>query len=65
MFMAVIHGWTEVRAFASTEAKAKKLALAEKKRLCQDDLEKWTWDSVEEYYGANVCEIKEGSVVLN
>jgi len=66
IYMAKIFGWTEVSAFSfKSEADAKKKALAEKKRLCKDDLEKWTWDSVEEYYGASVTEITDGLVVLN
>ena len=63
MWMAVIRGWTDIEAFSESEEKAKKLALKEKKRLCKDDLEKWTWETCYEYYGAYTIEIKEGLIL--
>lgn len=63
MWMAVIKGWTDIEAFSENEEKAKKLALKEKKRLCKDDLEKWTWETCDEYYGAYTIEIKEGLIL--
>ena len=65
MYMAVIKGWTEVRAFSESESKAKKLAIAKKKSLCfGDDLPRWNWESVSEYYGAYTEEITEGVVFV-
>ena len=63
MYMAIIQEWTEVRAFSEDEEKAKKLALKRKKALCRDDLNKWTWETVSEYYGAYTVEIKEGLIL--
>jgi len=63
MYMATIQGWTEIRAFSEDEEKAKKLALKRKKELCRDDLTKWTWETVSEYYGAYTTEIKEGLIL--
>ena len=64
MWIAVIGGWTDVEAFSDSEEKAKRLAVKEKKRLCKDDLEKWTWETCEEYYGAYTEEIKEGTILV-
>lgn len=63
MWMAIIKGWTDIEAFSESEEKAKKLALKEKKRLCKDDLEKWTWETCDEYYGAYTIEIKDGLIL--
>ena len=65
MYMAVIKGWTEVRAFSEDKSKAKDLAVKKKKSLCQDDLNKWNWEECDIYYGAYVAEIKEGTVIAN
>lgn len=66
MYMATIFGYTEIRAFAETEEKAKKQALKIKKRLFPDEpIDKWTWDSVESYYGANVVEIKPNMYMID
>ena len=62
MFFAKIGGWTEVYAFADTAEKAKKLAVAKKKSFARDDLEKWTWETVADYYGATCIEIKPDMV---
>lgn len=62
-YMAYIDGWQPVIAFGSTEIDAKKLALRAKKKKCRDDLEKWTWDRVHEYYGAWVEEVKDGKII--
>lgn len=63
MYMAVIQGWADVEAFSEDKEKAKRLAVKEKKRLCKDDLEKWTWETCDEFYGAWVIEIAEGKVL--
>ena len=63
MYMAFIRGWDPVVAFSEDEKTAKKLAIKEKKKSCKDDLDKWSWKTVEEYYGAWVKEIKEGMVI--
>lgn len=65
MFMACIFGYTEIRSFSEDEEKAKKLALKKKKSLCRDDLERWTWETVTDYYGATVEEIKDGLIITN
>ena len=65
MYMAKICGWDEVLAFSEDEEKAKKLAVKEKKRRCKNDLKKWNWEKCEEYYGAFVEEIKEGTVLTD
>ena len=62
MYMAHIYGWTEVTAFSEDMEKAKKLAVKKKKAFCKDDLNKWTWETVSEYYGAKVFKISEGLV---
>lgn len=62
MYMALIRGWTEVAAFSENPEKAKKLAIKEKKKYAKDDLDKWTWETVSDYYGTYLEEIKEGSV---
>lgn len=63
MYMAVICGYTEVRAFSEDEKKAKRLALKRKKELCKYDLDKWSWEIVENYYGAYTEELHEGLVL--
>ncbi len=65
MYMAVIRGWYEVRAFSEDKEKAKQLAVRKKKRYCKDDLEEWNWKECEEYYGAYVEKIKEGMVLID
>lgn len=65
MYMAVIRGWTEVAAFSEDAEKAKKMAIRKKKSFAKDDLDKWTWDAVDEYYGAYVTEIKEGLILTD
>jgi hypothetical protein len=62
--MAVIHGWTDVEAFSTDPDTAKKLAIKKKKALCKDDLKKWTWETCDEYYGAHLTEIYDGSVLV-
>ena len=63
MYMAVIDGWTTVMAFSENEEAAKKKAIKEKKSFARDDLDKWTWENVCDYYGAYTQEIKEGTVI--
>lgn len=64
MYMAVIQGWTEVRAFSRSKEKAKKMALAKKRELCyEDDVDSWGWERISEYYGAYVEEVKEGTIL--
>ena len=63
MYMAMIMGWTIVTAFDEDMEKAKKNAIKEKKSLCRDDLERWTWDTVTDYYGTRVEELKSGAVI--
>ena len=63
MYMAFIGGWDSVAAFSEDEKTAKKLAIREKKRYCKDDLDKWSWNNVKDYYGAWVQEVKEGTVI--
>ena len=64
MYMAKIYGWTEVTAFSEDAEKAKMKALKAKKDRCKNDLDRWTWANVEEFYGATVTEIKEGLVIV-
>ena len=63
MYMAYIGGWDPVMAFSVDEKKAKTLALVYKKQRCADDLDKWNWKECEEYYGAWVETIEEGTVI--
>lgn len=63
MYMAHIGGWDTVQAFSEDKEKAKKLAVKQKKKWCRDDLDKWTWETCDEYYGAWVVEIKEGLIL--
>ena len=65
IYMAVIQGWTEIRAFNTDPEQAKKDAIRRKKKLCKDDLSKWNWETVSEYYGAYVEEISNGTVIVN
>ena len=65
MYMACIGGWDNVQAFSDDKEKAKQLALNEKRKLCKDDLEKWTWAECEEYYGAWVVELHESLVLYD
>ena len=51
MYMAVISGWDEVKAFSEDEEKAKKLAIRKKKEYCKDDLDKWNWENVKNIMG--------------
>ena len=63
MYMAIIFGWDNVIAFSEDEEKAKKLAIKRKKKSNEDYFpDKWDWNSVTEFYGANVVKIKEGYV---
>jgi hypothetical protein len=63
MFLAYIGGWNPIIAFAEQEETAKKKAVKEKKERFKDDLEKWTWETVSEYYGAFTQEVKDGTVI--
>lgn len=63
MWMATIYGWDVKTAFSEDKEKAKRLALKAKKRTCRDDLDKWTWENCEDYYGVSLVEIKEGMVI--
>lgn len=65
MYLAKICGWNTVVSFSEDKEKAKKLAVREKKKYCKDDLEKWNWKECEEYYGAEITEIKEGLVLTD
>lgn len=65
MYMAIIRGWTEVAAFSEDAEKAKKLAIKKKKSFAKEELDKWTWERVEEYFGAYVTEIKEELVLTD
>lgn len=65
MYMAHIDGYDSVQVFSEDKEKAKKKAVQIKKKRCRDDLEKWTWDECDEYYGAWVVEIKEGLVLYD
>ena len=65
MYMAIIYGYTEIFAFSADMEKAKKKALRKKKELCRDDLEKWTWETVSEYYGARVFLVTDGLVMVD
>lgn len=65
MYMAHIDGWESVQVFSEDKEKAKHLAVKRKKELCEDDLEKWNWESCKDYYGAWVVEIKEEMVLDN
>lgn len=63
MYLAYICGWNPIIAFSESEDKAKAKAVKEKKARYKDDLEKWTWDSVSEFYGAYTREVKEGTII--
>ena len=63
MYMAIISGWQEVAAFSNDKSKAQNLAVKKKKSLCPDELDKWTWENCEEYFGAYVEEIKDGTAL--
>lgn len=64
MYAVKIFGWTEIVVFSADKEKAKRKAVREKKRLCRDDLDKWTWETVTEFYGTSVIEIKEGLMLV-
>ncbi len=64
LYMAKIGGWNPVIAFASDEETAKKNAVKEKKKWFHNDLEKWNWETVSEYYGASVEIITDGTVLV-
>lgn len=63
MYMVTVKGWTEVRAFSDDIEKAKKMALMKKKELCRNDLDKWSWKNVDEFYGTSIEEVKEGTIL--
>lgn len=64
MYMAKINGWSDVIAFGADEVQAKNLALKKKKSLCKDEpVGRWTWDNVEEYFGACCYKIEDGLVL--
>ena len=65
LYMAAIGGWTEVRVFSTDPKKAKKLAIEEKKKVAPDEPVKWNWKTMEEYFGAKLVEISEGTIVIN
>lgn len=68
MYMAIIHGYDDVMAFHENEARAKQLAVKRKRELCPNDLEKsdrWTWADCAEYFGANVYQVENGTVIDN
>lgn len=62
MYMAIIGGWDEVIAFHDDPDTAKSMAVDEKRNRCFNDLDKWTWQECKDYYGANLYEIKSGTV---
>ena len=64
MFRVKIHGWTTVEAYSDDLDKAIKSAIKEKKKRCKDDLAKWNYNTVSEFYGISIEEIKEGSVIV-
>lgn len=68
LYMAIIKGWTEVVAFSTSLEKAKKLAVQRKKELCSDDViyldnHKWTWESCDNWWGTNIEEITDGTIL--
>lgn len=65
MYIAYIGGWNPIMAFSKDEETAKKLALKKKKALYKEDLEKWNWETVSEYYGAWTERIEEGSIITD
>lgn len=64
LYMANIGGWTEVSAFSADPETAKKNAIRMKKKHCKDDLTRWTWETVSEYYGAAIEEITDGTTLV-
>lgn len=64
LYMAKIGGWNPVVAFATDEETARRLAVKEKKKWFRDDLERWSWKTVSEYYGASVHIITDGTVLV-
>ena len=64
LYMVTIHGWTEVKVFSADIEKAKKIAIREKKKFAKDDLEKWTWETVSEYYGTSIDKIADGTIIV-
>ena len=65
MYMASIFGWNGVHAFSKDKETAKRLALKEKELSCKDDLDEWSWERCEEYYGASVVFLEEGTVIAD
>lgn len=63
MYMAMIIGFNPVLAFSEDMEKAKRKAIKEKKSFCKDDLEKWTWETVSEFYGAGVMLVTDGTTI--
>ena len=65
MYMAGIGGWLDVLAFANTPEEAKRIAIKNKRRLCKDEEDvMWTWEGVQEYFGAYLLELKPNSVFI-
>ena len=57
MYVAIISGWNPIIAFGNDKKTAKNMAVFKAKRLFKDEPDrpsKWTWDSVQEYYGAYI-----------
>ena len=65
MYMANIGGWNPVQVFSEDKDIAKWKAVQVKKGFCEADLEEWTWEECEEYYGAYVVKIKDGLVLTD
>lgn len=64
MWMARIGGWTDVIAFSESKDKARDLAVQAKKARCRDDLDKWNWQTVSDYYGATLHYICDGLLII-
>ena len=69
MYMAIIEGYNDIFSFNTDKEKAKKQAVKKAKDLYQDEinapfgLPSWTWENIQEYFGAYIIDIKDNSVM--
>ena len=67
MYMAMINGWNDIMAFDTDKETAKSNAVWKAQCLAlRDDVDgpdEWTWDAVQEYYGAYIVKIGNDLVI--
>lgn len=62
MWIAYIGGYNPVIAFGKTIEEAERKVIKAKKARYKDDLDKWNWESVSDFYGAWCKKVDETEV---